>query len=382
MLSWQHLDQLVLFDGAGERVLSLYLDLEPAQRTTRTYRIQFKDLVKAASEGLSETERHHLAREADRVNRWLDRLDRSRGLGLMLFSCIPRALWLTDLVNVRVRNHLAFDVRPDVAGLLEIVDDYERFAVALVSKDKARIFMVFAGSIEEIDVFEDWVPARTDTGRLNQSRNQRHHDVHVLWHLKKVVVHLSTLQSRSHFDRLLIMGPVEATSALQELLPHSLKTSVAALVRAEADATSAEILERALEVERRIEADTEDRLVTEVVEMAGSGARATCGVDATLEALWAAGIRTLIIAETMQLSGTECSNCGRLHRGHASICPNCGAATHVLPDFNHQVAGRAAEQGGRVEVVHGAAAKRLDKAGEGLAAFLRFTLPDSSLRKS
>jgi peptide subunit release factor 1 (eRF1) len=205
--------------------------------------------------------------------------------------------------------------------------------------------------------------------------------VHVLWHLKKVVAHLSALQSRNHFDRLLIMGPVEATTALQAILPHALNTRVAAVVRAEEDATTAEILEHALEVGRRIEAEAEDRLVTEVVEMAGSGGRATCGVDPTLEALWTTGIRTLLIAEAVQLCGTECSNCGRLHRGNASICPNCGASTHILPDFNHQVAGRAAEQGGRVEVVHGAAARRLNQAGEGLAAFLRFPLPDAYLRR-
>jgi peptide subunit release factor 1 (eRF1) len=154
-----------------------------------------------------------------------------------------------------------------------------------------------------------------------------------------------------------------------------LKTRVAAVVRAEGDAGDAQILEQALEVERRIEADEEDRLVSEVVEIAGSAARATCGVDPTLEALWAGDVRTLIIAEALPLTGTGCSNCGRLHRGEVSICPRCGASTHLLPDFGHHIAVRAVAQGGRVEVVHTAAAERLTKAGEGLAALLRFPWP-------
>jgi peptide subunit release factor 1 (eRF1) len=177
------------------------------------------------------------------------------------------------------------------------------------------------------------------------------------------------------------MGPVEATTELQQILPHVLKTRIAAVVRADEHATHAEILEKALEVERRIEADSETRLVSEVIEMAGSGARATCGINPTLEALWAGDIRTLLIAESVELTGTECSNCGRLHVGHVSICPSCGAATHILPDFSHQIEARAVEQGGRVEVVHGVAAARLNEEGEGLAALLRFPWPVRILEK-
>ena len=265
--------------------------------------------------------------------------------------------------------------RPDIAALLELVDDYERFAVALVSKDKARLFTVFAGAIEETIAFEDFVAGKTDAGGPRQSKIQRHHELHVLWHLKKVVAHLSKLQRRHNFDRLILMGPVEAASELREILPHVLKTRVAAVLPTAADVTDAEILEKAIEVERRIEADAEDRLVRQVVEAAGSGGRAACGVDATLEALWAGDIRTLLIAEALQLTGTECANCRRLHRGNTSICPSCGALTHVLRDFSRQIEGRAVEQSARVEVVHGVAADRLNKAGEGLAAFLRFPWP-------
>ena len=372
MLSWEQLEELERFDGAGARVLSLYLNLESQRHATRSDRIEFKNLVKELSETLTKSERHNLSREADRVAEWLDRHNQRHGLGMFVFSCTPRNLWLTQFVNVPVSDHLAFDVRPDIAGLLELLDEYERFAVALVSKDKARIFTVFAGAIEEMDVFKDDVPGKIDAGVLKQSKIERHHDLHVMWHLRKVVAHLSKLQLRRNFDRLIIMGPVEATTELQRNLPRVLKTRVAAIVPADEDATQAEILEQALEVERRIEADAEERLVGEVIETARSGARATCGVDATLEALWAGDIRTLLIAQGVALTGTECSNCGRLHRGTLSICSSCGALTHGLPDFSHSLAGRVVGQGGRVEVVHAAAAERLNNEGEGLAAFLRF----------
>ena len=96
--------------------------------------------------------------------------------------------------------------------------------MALVSKDTARLFTVFAGAIEETIAFEDFVPGKTDAGGLKQSKIQRHHELHVLWHLKKVVAYLSEAEPRHDFDRLILMGPVEATSELQEILPHVLKT--------------------------------------------------------------------------------------------------------------------------------------------------------------
>jgi peptide subunit release factor 1 (eRF1) len=375
MLSSEDVEQLERFDGAGARVLSLYLNLDPTRQVTRSYRIELKDLVREASATLTKAERNNLASEVGRAAEFLDRPGEPQGRGLILFSCAPRDLWLARFVSVPVRDHLAFDVRPDIAGLLELVDDYERFAVVLVSKDKARVFTVFAGAIEEIDAFEDFVPGKTDAGALKQSKIQRHHELHVLWHLENVVAKLSKLHSRRHFDRLIIMGPVEATTELQQILPHVLETRVAAVVRAEEDITNAEILEKALDVERRIEADAEDRLVGQVVETARSGGRATCGIDPTLEALWLGDIRTLVIAEALRLTGTECSNCGRLHSGNISICPACGGPARTLPDFSHQIMGRAAAQRARVEVVHSVAAERLNEAGQGLAAFLRFPWP-------
>jgi peptide subunit release factor 1 (eRF1) len=381
MLSWEELEQLERFDGGGARVLSLYLNLDPARHPTRSYRIAFKDLAKEVAGTVTEAQRHDFAQEVERVTEWFVRQNEAPGRGLILFSCTPRNLWQPHFVNVAVREHLAFDERPDIAGLLELIDDYERFAVVLVTKDKARVFTVFAGDIEAIDAFQDVVPGKADVGALRQSKVQRHHELHVLWHLKKVVAHLSKLQSRRNFDRLIILGPVEATTELQQILPHVLMTRVAAVVRVDEDVTDAEILDKALEVERRIEAEAEARLVSQVVEAAGSGGRATCGVDATLEALWAGAVLTLVIADAMPLSGTECSNCGRIHGGSASICANCGAATHILPDFSHQIAERAVEQRARVEVVHGVAAERLHKAGGGLAAFLRYAWPTRTPEK-
>jgi hypothetical protein len=232
------------------------------------YRAEFKDLVDELSGELTELERNALASEVERVNEFFDWLPDQPGAGLALFSCGPRNLWLAQVVPARVGNHLTFDVRPDVAGLLKLTDEYERFCVALVGRDKARFFTVFAAAIEEEEK-----------------------DTHAPWPLKNVVEQLSTLQRRGRFDRLIIAGAPEATSLLQATLPRVLKTRVAAIVRAGIDARAEQILEATLDVERRIAAAEEDRLVNEVVETGESDGGAVWGPLETLDAPWVGGTR-------------------------------------------------------------------------------------------
>jgi len=43
----EQIEQLEAFDAQGARVLSVYLDLDPASQIRRSYRIAFEDLVKA-----------------------------------------------------------------------------------------------------------------------------------------------------------------------------------------------------------------------------------------------------------------------------------------------------------------------------------------------
>jgi len=68
-------------------------------------------------------------------------------------------------------------------------------------------------------------------------------------------------ESPKDFDRLIVAGPREATSELQELLPTQLADRVAAVVPAELFASGAEILEMTLEIERGVERHADERLV-------------------------------------------------------------------------------------------------------------------------
>jgi peptide chain release factor subunit 1 len=374
MLTPEQIEQLEAFDCGGARVLSAYLDLDPARQVRRAYRTVFEDLVKAARERVPEPARGDLDREAARVQAWLES-EPPRAKGLAVFACEPRGLWQAHVLAVRTRDHLAVEPRPDVAPLLELVDEYERFAVALVDKEKARLFTVFMGEIEEAEALEDEVPGKHDQGGYSQARFQRHHDTHVHWHLRRVVQRLAELLRRRRFDRLILAGPAEATSELQRMLPRALGHRLAATIPAEVFAGEAEILEKALEVERRIERVAEERLLRTLLDAAGPAGRSTLGVAPTLDALWADMVQTLVVAEDLHLDGSECPNCLRLMPGTVDTCPTCGKGMEPVHDLVHRAVARARDQAARLEVVRGAAARRLQEVGSGLGALLRYRRP-------
>ena len=372
MLTDGQVRQLAKFDGHGAPVLSLYLDLDPARQVRHSYRIALEDLVNGARESLDKRTREALTNEVSRLEEWLDGHEPA-GRGLVAFSCATQGLQETHELPVHVEDHLSFEPRPDVGPLLELIDENERYAVALVDKQRARLFTVFLGEIEESDEIFDYVPPKTDQGGLSQSHFQRHHELHVLWHLKHVAQHLTELFRRRSFDRLIIAGHEEAMSELKTLLPRALARRVAAEIPADTQASEHDILEKSLEVERGIEQEGEEHLLDYLLEVAGSGGRAIVGRQSTLEALYLDEVRTLVASAGLAIPGSDCPNCRWLEPGTPpnAACSKCGTAVRPVHDLVHAVMTRAVELGGTVESVHGDAARRLEERG-GLGALLRF----------
>ena len=375
MLSFEQIEAVEAFDASDARVLSAYLRLDPGRQS---FGVVFENLVKAAHDTLDVRARRDLLKEAADVERWLSD-QKPRGTALAVFSCTPRGLWQHHWLAVPVDNHLAFEPKPDIAPLLAIVDDYERYVVALVDKRHARLLSVFAGEIEESDSFDDPVPGKHDQGALAQSRFQRHHESHVHWHLKRVVEHVSAMLRRRRFDRLIIAGPREATSELQRLLPRALAHRLVAVIPGDISASTQEILQKTLEIERRAEQELEQRLLEELLETARAGGRATSGLTPTLDALWLGDVRTLVVAERADVEGSECPNCGRLEADVLDRCRACGADMKPVHDLFHRAMGRTLEQAGSVEVLHSDAARRLQETAGGLGALLRFPAPMTDL---
>jgi len=366
-------ERLARFDSHGARVLSVYLDLDTERQVTRSYQIVLEDLVKAAREPLDKRARAELQAEVDRVREWLES-ERPPARGLAVFSSSGGGLWETHGLPVAVPDRLSFETHPLITPLLGLVDDLERYVVALVDNQSARLLTVFEGRVESVEDFTDDVPGKHDQGGPAQARLQRHHEDHVLRHVKRVVQQLSEGLRQRAFDRVILAGHEEATAAVRERLPRELARRLVATVPAETSATDAEILRMTLDVAQRVERESEEGLVTSVIDASRSDGPGACGSSATLEAVWLRQVLTLVLADGLTASGSECPVDGRLYREPPGACPMCGADTLPVGDIADRAAQDTLRQDGAVEIVHDAAARRLRDACDGMGAVLRFRL--------
>jgi peptide chain release factor subunit 1 len=365
--------RLVNFDGLGARVLSVYLDLDPERQITRSYRIVLKDLVKAAREPLDKQARLDLEAEVARVQEWLEK-EPPRARGLAVFSSSGAGLWATYRLRLAVPDRLSFEIHPLITPLLGLIEDQERYVVALVDKESARLLTVFEGRIESVEAFTDDVPGKHDQGGPAQARLQRHHEDHVLRHVKRVTERLSEGLRQRAFDRLILGGPEEATTEVRERLPHELARRLVATIPVEMFASDAEILRMTLEVEQRAERESEEGLVAALIDASRSNGPGACGMSATLETVWLRQVLSLVLADGLTATGSECPVDGRLYPDPPGPCPMCGTETLPVGDIVNRAAQLTLEQDGGVEIAHEEAAQRLSDACDGMGALLRFRL--------
>src|SRR5207237_2605491 len=136
---------------------------------------------------------------------------------------------------------------PYVGPLLEALDEHARYGVVLVDKERARIFTVFLGEIEEERAALAAAEVRhknasgTDHWR-SQMHFQRQQDLHVRWHLAHVAELLDDVARTYAFDRLVLAGPVETTAELGRLLPRPLRERVVGTARLPVDVSADEVL--------------------------------------------------------------------------------------------------------------------------------------------
>ncbi len=355
------------------RVLSVYLDTSPRRIEGRAYLLAFRDGCRAMRASLPVGEADAFEAAVSQAERFLADEWVPSHRGLALFASGAPDYFTAVPLPVAPAEDVIWAPSAEIEPLEEIVDDYERVAVVVFDKERTRLFTFVLGAVEEHEVFEDVVPGKQATGEwfaLSQTRYARHHEEHVLRHVKRTIRALMAALNRRPFDRLLLAGPGEAISLLKEHLPRRLQTRLAGTFEVEMFASDADVATAALKEAERLERTGELKIVDELLESAPSR-NVDLGVEATLRALAEGRVHQLVVASTLDADGAACESCARLLSATAARCPACGGRTAPVADLPERAVQQALAQGARVEVVSGEAADRLLRVG-GLAAWTRF----------
>ncbi|MGE3598052.1 MAG: hypothetical protein AB7N70_21115 [Dehalococcoidia bacterium] len=352
-------------------VLSAYLPVKPVQVAGQAHLVRFREAckeIRAGLDGAGRDERNAFEAATGRIEQYLSDTFEPRHPGLAIFAAAqPEYLFAVPL-PARPGLEVVWDPLPALATLEMVLDDHERVAVVLSDQRRARLFTIFLGSIETSEQFESADPGKRNVAGIAGNYAGSHRN-QILSHARRTA-HAAVELLRQHpFDRLLLGGPEESQSVLQNALPRPLRTRLAGAISMSMAASDAEVLAAALQAAAEIERAAEVALVDELIESA-TPQRAALGLHPTLEALNEGRIHHLIIAEGFDATGGECPACGWLVAG-LDPCPHCGGQPAAVPDLREHVVDRALDQGARIETVSGDAGVRL-MVHDGIGARVRY----------
>lgn len=372
------LRKLADWPTAGLPVTSLYVDADGRRRPRRAdVERQAGSLLRKALEGAEglDEEGHRLAcRDLKLMEDFLrDRFDRRGSRGVALFSSAAAGLWHEQPLPVPVRDRAVIRPHPYLLPLEALVERADAICSALVDRQRARLWVTRLGEIEEITSLLDDVPGQHDQGGWAQARLQRHVEDHVLRHLKRVSETLLRLHEAGRFEHLVLSGPDEVIAELERDLHDYVRRALVERASLPVSAPVGDVLEHALDVERRLERERERSTVRRLLaEAAAPEGRGALGIDATLEALPAARVEILVVLAGLEVEGRSCPSCGRLAAGRGR-CPACGSSTDPQPDLIEEAVEIALRSGARAETIPPdvEGAEELGGAG-GIGALLRF----------
>lgn len=372
MISRKEVERLATL-RSEEGILSAYVKIDPQLGYEPSQpAVRFKGALKRFARRTKDERWLAVAeREKDSVLRFLEGLEvTSRGLAI--FSCQPANIWEVVQLGVLVPSLVSVDTTTNTGLLVQVLDEYPRFVVAVVQRDNASIYITEQRVAEEAAEVESHVPGQHDKGGWAQARFQRHIEFHVERHLNRVIEELEQLYYDQPFNRLAVGGTEETANELAKMLPEPLSKRVIGTFSVDfKHQTEDEILEQARELLREDERQSEKQLVEQLADAAESGGRGVVGIDETVRAVLEGRVHVLAVAEGIIKEGAACQNCDYFAAGDFGRCPACGEETESIPDIVERVVEGAYLTGAHVETVFGEAREWLLAQG-GLGALLRY----------
>lgn len=357
-----------------EGVVSLYIKVEPRLMYEQSQPLlKFKDISKHFLSTAQDPRRiKALERERQKITDFLYSWI-VRGRGLAIFACEPINLWEVIYLDVEVPTSLDVDHTPKTTQLLQVLDEYPPFVVALVQKDQAQIFVAEQRRRDKKTSIESEVHGWHKQGGWSQSRFQHHIDNQVNVHLRKVVDDLERLyHSEQPFGTLVIGGTDETTKELIKLLPDPIMRRVIGTYPVDPKhQTEEEMLNKAYQIYQEHERLIEKELVDQIVNESRAGGHGVVGIDATLPTIMEGRVHKLVIAEGAPKEGSVCKRCEFMTTKPFDRCPLCGGELDTISDIVDRAAERAFLAGAEVETVYGEASDWLLAQG-GIGALLRY----------
>ena len=374
MITAETVNRIVRFQADGLPVVSLYCRIDPgaSPREVHTRVDSLLDQIRSLAKDHDLDHRSRLSVRTD-IERIKEALGSERWPPgtVAIFSCSGRDLYEEIPMPRRVREQVMVDATPLARPMLAVLGEYCRACVLVVDRTSAPVWETYQDEMREVSTVTDPLRRAGNTGSRTEDRGQNRVDEQSKRHFRRVAGVIDQLLHTDGYDVLVVGGHEYELPEFLRFLPHELRGRVAGTFCADPAATPvAEIRSSAGGIVRRYQRGQDERLVSEVLELAAAGGAAALGPR---DCLWAgsmAAIDTLLVRDGTTVPGVVCDE-SRWLAASGDLCPVCSGPTRHTPDVLDELAAAVIETGGSARQI----AADLMPAEYLAAAKLRFPPP-------
>ena len=333
-------------------ILSVYLNVDPTQRTAEEYKLKLRELLKQVS-GKVDSE------DIEAVKRYVEYDYDWSGRGLAIFSRALEDTWYAYPLAFSVRSGVTVARRPYISPLVELDGLYGHFVVAVVDRHAGAFYTFQMGELVNHEGVEGEDVRRTRRGRGSsvhgmrggsQASGRREAEL-VQRNLKDIAADLADYCQKHQPRQIILAGSESTVAQFMDVLPGSLRDLVVGTFPSDIDAGESEVREHAHRILEGLEDARHQKVVDTVVTSAAKGMNGVVGLDETLSMANEGRVQVLLVERDYHQPGYQCTGCGYLTTQQLDKCLFCGSEFAEIPDAVEAVVTQVVDKGGSVEVV-------------------------------
>ena len=232
--------------STGKPVLSVYLNTDPTAGNADSYKLRLRNLLKEIE----------LKADVQAVENFFNNEYNWVGRGVAVFSCAPCNLFKPYTLAIPVQDLAVAGNQPAIKPLVDLLDEYSGYGVALVDKQGTRLFYFHVGElVEQEELMAEEVKhvklggASSFPGRRGgQAGQTRYQETLVERNIKELAEYAAHFFEKNHVRRVLIGGTDETISQFRAALPKAWQALVSGTFPMSMTASNAEILSNAIQV--------------------------------------------------------------------------------------------------------------------------------------
>ena len=328
--------QVVEFESHEHPVLSVYLNVDPQRCTVEQYRLALRNLLDKADDAAPE--------DVARVQNYVETGYNRQGRGLVLFSCAAKDFWWVQSLQTPVEDSVWVSFRPYVRHLATLMDTYARYGVIHVDQVGARLYVFHMGNLEAAEGYLGEDVKLHKAGGWSASRFQRRESGQARQNLQDAAEMAEEFYRQTDTQRLILAGTEKNVATFKALLSHRLRSMVVGQINAKANATPADIREKALEMAQKASKAEAIALTDDLLTQAHIGGNAIVGLTETLTAVQSGRAQHVVVMADFAQPAYRFVDSGLIVLDLNEQSELASGRVQPLPDAVDSVLRRALEQ--------------------------------------